>query len=153
MRLTDLIPRDAIVPRLVATDPEGALRELAAALVTSGALSAETGDALLRGATERERSDTTGFGKGVAVPHARLSGVEAPAAALGVSEAGLDFRARDGRPVHLVILLASPAEPERHLAAMNALWPALGDARFRQAARAATTREAVKLLLDAVAAA
>ena len=103
----------------------------------------KAGDALVETALARERSATTGFGKGVAVPHAKDAVVSRPTAALGVSENGIDFKAVDGRPVFVVALLLSPAEAEAHLAAMNALWPVLGDAARRRALRQAATRERV----------
>ena len=139
MRIDALISPAAVVPRLAAATPEAAVRELMAALVAAGSVSAESAELLVEAALARERSATTGFGKGVAVPHAKDARVTRSAAALGVSEAGIDFKAVDGRPVHIVVLLVSPAEAEAHLAAMNALWPVLGDAARRREIRQATT--------------
>ena len=141
MRIEDLISPNAVVPRLAATTPAEAVRELAAALAAAGQVEAAAVESLVDMAMQRERSATTGFGKGVAVPHAKDSSVSRPVAALGVSAAGIDFKAVDGRPVYIVVLLASPAEAEAHLAAMNALWPVLGDAARRRDIRQATTPE------------
>lgn len=50
----------------------------------------------------------TGLGSGLAVPHARLEGLAGPAVGVGISRAGIDFDAPDGRPAHLVFLLLTP---------------------------------------------
>ena len=147
MRINDLISPAALVPRLTAATPEAAVRELMAALVAAESVSAASADLLVESALARERSATTGFGKGVAVPHAKDARVTRSAAALGVSEAGIDFKAVDGRPVYIVVLLVSPAEAEAHLAAMNALWPVLGDAARRRDVRQAATREQTAVAL------
>ena len=57
----------------------------------------------------RERFGTTAIGKGVAVPHARSLSVDEPRIVVGRSRRGLDWSAPDDLPVHLVLLVLSPA--------------------------------------------
>jgi len=61
-------------------------------------------------ALARERVMGSGIGGGVAVPHARLPGIAQPLIAIGRSAGGIDFRAPDGSPAKLVVLLVTPAE-------------------------------------------
>ena len=48
---------------------------------------------------ERERLGSTGFGRGVAIPHARIAGLSRPVAALLKLRQPADFAAADGLPV------------------------------------------------------
>jgi mannitol/fructose-specific phosphotransferase system IIA component (Ntr-type) len=58
----------------------------------------------------RERLFGTGIGKGVAVPHARSIAVTEPRLLIARSRKGIAWDAADGLPVHLVLLVLSPAE-------------------------------------------
>lgn len=62
---------------------------------------------------EREKLGSTGFGRGVAIPHARVPGVARPMSAVLRLEAPVDFDAVDGRPVDLVFGLLSPFRDHR----------------------------------------
>lgn len=61
----------------------------------------------------REREQSTGFGHGIAIAHGRTPYVETSAIALGVSRQGVPFEAFDGRPVHLLFIVAS--HPDRQI--------------------------------------
>lgn len=77
---------------------------------------------VFEGLEERERLGSTGFGGGVAIPHARIEGLERPVAALLKLDAPVDFKAADGIPVDLVIGLLSPAHGGvAHLHALAAI--------------------------------
>ena len=58
----------------------------------------------------REELCGTGTGHGVAIPHARLPGLNRTVIALGRSAAGVEWNAPDGLPVHLVFLLLTPED-------------------------------------------
>lgn len=64
---------------------------------------------VLEGLEEREKLGSTGFGRGVAIPHARLDGLRGPKVALIRLEEPCDFGSADGMPVDLVFGLLSPA--------------------------------------------
>ncbi len=81
------------------------------ALVERAALHDEVdADALYSAVLERERLCSTGFGGGVAMPHVRLAGLKEFHTVLGRCKAGVPFDAIDGRPVHLIALIAGPLE-------------------------------------------
>ncbi len=61
-------------------------------------------DALLA----RERLGTTGFGRGVAIPHGRLKSLKEPIAAFITLAPGVDFDAVDHTPVDLILALLLP---------------------------------------------
>jgi len=56
----------------------------------------------------REKMQSTGFGHGVAVAHGRIPGLSRVLIGFGISRAGIPFDAADGKPVHLLFVIASP---------------------------------------------
>jgi nitrogen PTS system EIIA component len=56
----------------------------------------------------REELGSTGVGSGVAIPHARIPGLNKPFGMLARLRKPLDFAAIDGQPVDLVFLLLLP---------------------------------------------
>ncbi|RPF71403.1 PTS sugar transporter subunit IIA [Aurantiacibacter spongiae] len=71
---------------------------------------------------EREALGSTGFGRGVAIPHARLPDIERPLAALLRLRRPVAFDAADGLPVTLVFGLLSPDNAgAAHLHALAAI--------------------------------
>lgn len=78
--------------------------------------------AVLEGLEERERLGSTGFGRRVAIPHARIAGIDRPVVALIKLDTSVDFNAADGMPVDLVIgLLSPPNAGADHLHALAAI--------------------------------
>ena len=144
MKLSDLIHIDSVVPELKATDRNGVIRELLQSLAEQGALPAEHVEALARATIARENQGSTGFGKGVAVPHVKHASVPRMMATIGRSEQGVDFAALDRAPVYTIVILLSPAEePEQHLAAMERIFRYLQRENFRRFLRQADTKEAI----------
>jgi len=93
---------------LTATSKDEALVQLVAAAATAD--SVQDGDGLLAAVREREAKLSTGIGLGIAVPHARITGVSKFVVVVGRHPAGLEFGSIDGRPVHIVVLIAGPQE-------------------------------------------
>ncbi len=151
MKLSDFFEIDACKPELTATDRNGVIRELVDALAATGVVDEENREAVARACITRENHGSTGFGKGVAVPHVKHVGVKRMAACIGRSSAGIDFAALDRAPVYTVVLLLSPEnDPETHLAAMERIFRHLQQDNFRRFLRQAETREMMKdLILEA----
>jgi PTS system nitrogen regulatory IIA component len=100
---------------------------------------------------ERERLGSTGFGRGVAVPHARVPGVRGPVAAFLRLDAPVAFNAADGMPVNLVYGLLSPEHcGAAHLQALAAISRMMRDDRMRASLAAAPDQEAIYGLLSNV---
>lgn len=59
---------------------------------------------------ERERLGSTGLGKGVAIPHGRIEGLDEPLGAFVRLDKAVDFDAIDGQPVDLLFALLVPSE-------------------------------------------
>ena len=80
MKLKEFIVTDAIVAELKSSDRDAALRELVMSLSEAGALPADAVDEVVASLIKREQNGSTGFGKGVAVPHVKHSKVARMAA-------------------------------------------------------------------------
>ena len=149
MKLKEFIVTEAIVPDLAASDRDGVLRELVASLAGAGALPADAVEEVVAALVKREREATTGFGKGVAVPHVKHARVERMVGTVGRSGAGVDFAALDKQPVYsFVLLLSPPNQPQQHLGAMNAIFNSLQQDLFRRFLRQSDTRAKIVDLLD-----
>ena len=149
MKLREFIVTEAITPELQATDRDGVIRELVTALAGAGAVPADAVDEVVAALVKREQNGSTGFGKGVAVPHVKHARVERMAGTVGRSAGGIDFAALDHQPVYSVVLLLSPDDaPQQHLQAMNIVFSNLQKDTFRRFLRGAATREAITDLLD-----
>ncbi len=61
---------------------------------------------------QREKLGSTGIGKGVAIPHGRTTAASNVLIAYGKSEAGINFDAIDGKPVHLFFMVIAPPNDE-----------------------------------------
>ena len=149
MKLREFIVTEAITPDLQATDRDGAIRELVTALAGAGALPGDAVEEVIAALIKREQNGSTGFGKGVAVPHVKHAKVKQMAGTVGRSAGGIDFAALDHQPVYSIFLLLSPENaPQQHLQAMNIVFSNLQKDTFRRFLRQATTREGIIELLD-----
>jgi len=118
MTLDELIPATHVLDRLRTPDKAALLNALArAAGEALGLPSADIAAAL----AAREALGSTGTGGGVAVPHARIATLSAPAGFFARLERPVAFEAVDGQPVDLVFLLLSPEADAEHLRALAAV--------------------------------
>jgi len=149
MKLCDIVIQAAIVPAIKATKRDDAIRELTEALAASGVIKAAQVDEMVKAIIKREKKGSTGFGHGVAAPHAKIPEVGRVFAAVGISHAGLDFSALDRHPVHVVFLLLSPEDkPEEHIDAMECIFGVLTQDKFRRFLRQAKNAQEIWGLLE-----
>ena len=147
MKLSDFFMMDAAIPELKATDRNGVIRELVESL--TAAMGLEESAALIgKAVIQRENQGSTGFGKGVAVPHVKHPAVKEICATIGRSSTGVDFAALDRAPVYIVVLLLSPPDnPDQHLASMENIFRHLQRDNFRRFLRQASTKEEIAELI------
>ncbi len=89
-------------------------------LVEVGAIPAEVGEDAAELVLKREQVGTTGIGRGFAVPHAKHPDLKRVVGCIARSSHGIDFDSLDGEPVHLLILLLSPADQfDAHMRALE----------------------------------
>lgn len=149
MKLSEIVAQQAIITDLASHERDAVIAELAQALASAGAIAPEAQQEIVASVIERESKGSTGFGKGVAVPHVKHPSVTTMVAAIGLSPSGVEFNALDRQPVHSIMLLLSPEDnPEEHLRAMEVIFKNLSSDMFRRFLRQATTIEEVLTLLD-----
>ncbi len=105
-RISELLTDQLINLNLTSKDKEGVLEELADMVHRAKKVSDR--DAFLRSIRKRENLESTGIGKGLAIPHARTDTVDGVVMAFARSEHGVDFQSLDNKPAHLIFLIASP---------------------------------------------
>ena len=149
MKLSDIVVSDAIVPVLASNTRDEVIAELVVALAKAEAILEKNVKDTTKAILAREAQATTGIGKGVALPHAKLRGIKKPTAAIGCSAEGIDFASLDSKPVYSVILLLSdPDNPDEHLQATETIFKHVQRDIFRKFLRQSETREAVMDLIQ-----
>lgn len=108
MNLMEILKPECVKAPLDAGDKRGAINELVDLLSACAKIADPA--ALKEAVWAREQTRTTGIGHGLAIPHGKCAGVGGLAMAIGKPPAPLDFQAIDGKPVRLIIMLASPPD-------------------------------------------
>ena len=106
MLLTKFISTNCVLPNLQSDNKADALKELTHLLFEQKRLKG-VGPALDQ-IMARESTESTGIGRGIAVPHARVAGLKNLICALGRTDGDLDFASVDKKPVRLVFLICYP---------------------------------------------
>jgi PTS system nitrogen regulatory IIA component len=98
----------------------------------------------------RERLGCTGLGHGVAIPHARIKGLNQAVAVFVRTKSPIPFDAPDGRPVFAMVALFVPQQAnEQHLKILAEVAEMFGDKHFREQLRTCVDPAAVsKLFAD-----
>jgi fructose-specific phosphotransferase system IIA component len=142
MRLSDILKLDHIKVPLLAKNKKDAITEMVQLL--SDAKEVKDSQVLLNSVLEREATRTTGIGNGLAIPHGKCAGVDHLVVAIAKPETPIDFESIDGRPVNLIVLLASPPDQTGpHIQALARISRLMTDARFRNSLESATTPQQV----------
>lgn len=109
MIISDFLASTDVICDVRAANKQQLLLELAKRAASNLGLQAEyVASELLK----REDLGSTGMGRGVAIPHARLPMVKKPYGVMARLKPAIDFEAIDGQLVDLVFLLLLPAPPE-----------------------------------------
>ena len=104
-----------------------------------------------RAVWDREGQRSTGIGEGLAIPHGKCPGVREILMAVGLPKEPIEFDAIDGRPVRMIVLLASPASRiADHIQALGRISKAMADPTTRERAYSATSAEQLYELLTGV---
>ncbi|VWX60520.1 PTS sugar transporter subunit IIA [Sphingorhabdus sp. 109] len=106
-------------------------------------------DAILTGLEAREALGSTGFGRSVAIPHAKLHGLDHCIGIFLRLAEPMPFDAHDGKPVDLVFALLSPEKSgAEHLKALAAASRFLRDDNMVAKLRGASGQDALYALLS-----
>lgn len=146
MKLADVLRPEAVIADLQGGTGAEVLAELCRPLAARLGLDAGR---LVGTLLDRERLGSTSVGDGVAIPHGRLTGLPCQVAAFGRSP-GVDFRAADGRPVQLFMVLFAPENAAgAHVQVLARVSRLFRSAAFREAILAAPDAAAIHRLIEA----
>ena len=145
MNIGELLDRTAISLRVSAANKRKVLAVIAEIAARNFGLDAGV---VLDALVERETAGSTGVGYGVAVPHARLEGLERMRGVFVRLEHPVDFEAVDDQPVDLLFALFAPRNAgAEHLRALARVSRVMRHADLREHLRKARTADAVHALL------
>jgi nitrogen PTS system EIIA component len=117
---------------VVDLDVPNKLRALEEASVILGRLHNISHDAVLRALWRREQVGSTGLGHGVAVPHARITGIREPIVLFLRTKFAIDFHSPDHKPVSLLFVILVPEHAtDEHLKILATISEMFADRTFR----------------------
>ena len=146
MRLTEILQPDCVKIPLAATSRQAAIYELVDLLADKAGIQGR--EQLKEAVWARETTRTTGIGHGIAIPHGKSTGCSKLSIAIGITAQPIDFGAIDGKPVQLIILLASPPDQTGpHIQALARISRLMTMDEFRERIYAAQTAEEIHNLL------
>ena len=145
-RISELLTNDLIDMELTSHDKEGVLEEMANMVFKAKKVSDR--DAFLKALKNREDLESTGIGKGLAIPHARTDTVDGLVMAFARSKTGVDFQSLDKKPAHLIFLIASPErEKSAYIKVLARMSRLLRKEDFKeQLLKAATPTDVIQLI-------
>jgi len=142
MKLLDYTTEDFCLASLEAQDRDTCLQTLSSRLNQGGRI--EDPQELYRALLNREKAESTGIGRGIALPHARCEGFQGHAVAIAHLRRPVDFRSADGKAVDLVFLLAGSSRfPGTQLRILARISQLVHNPSFLEGLRKASTPSAI----------
>jgi PTS system nitrogen regulatory IIA component len=145
--LSDLLLPDLVLVGVGVTSKKGLFQQLGALAAPALGLDASLVAAALG---DRERLGSTGFGGGVAIPHARIAGLPRIVVIVVRLAQAIEFQAVDDNPVDIVVAMLSPPDAGAdHLKALARVSRRFRDRTLVAKLRGAGSRDAFYALLTA----
>jgi PTS system fructose-specific IIC component/PTS system nitrogen regulatory IIA component len=127
--LNEIYKPEFIKVGLEAEDKDEAFEELVDHFCRAAKINAR--EEILDAIRDRESKMSTGIRQGIAIPHGKTPAVDQLYGVLGISKAGIDYDALDGKPVYLLFLILAPEEDmEKHLMVLKRLAELLDNPQF-----------------------
>lgn len=118
--VASLYNENTVALELKGNTKEEVLNEMTDLLYKDGILTNK--EEFLAEIKKREEIGSTGFGNGVAIPHAKTKSVVKPRVAVGISKKGFEFDSLDGKPVYLIFMIAAgEGDNDLHLRTLSLL--------------------------------
>lgn len=116
MKLCDLLNKEGVRLNVQAADKWEAIEEGVNILVENHDIQIADREEITNLVLNRERSMSTGIGKGVGIPHATCEKIPQALAVYVRLKSPIEFEAIDGEPVqHLVIMLIPKEQYQQHI--------------------------------------
>lgn len=140
MLLTQILQPTCVVVPLKGKNKEESITELVDVLDQNKLI--KDRDAVLDSVLMREQTRSTGIGSGIAIPHGKSKGVDELVMSIGLAKDPIEFESIDGKPVSIIVLLASPTgQTGPHIQALARISRLMLDEDFRSKLEASSTAE------------
>ena len=144
---SDMLRPDAVQTGVIATNKKAVFHHIAT--IAAEIVNADP-KLIAERLVAREKLGSTGFGGGVAIPHAKLDGLAQVTGVFVRLAQAVDFQAVDDLPVDLVFMLLSPTDAGAvHLKALARVSRRLRDKAFLEKLRGAGSPDALYALFSA----
>ncbi|MGE0628713.1 MAG: PTS IIA-like nitrogen regulatory protein PtsN [Hyphomicrobiaceae bacterium] len=147
MDLGDILTRERVIACLRAKTKKQVLQDLSE---QAAELTGLVGRQIFESLLQRERLGSTGLGRGIAIPHVKLAGLDRIQCIFARLEHPVEFEAPDGEPVDLVFMLMAPEHASGdHLKALAKISRLLHEPSALERLRSARDAAALFTLLTA----
>lgn len=144
---SDMLRHDAVLTDVVASNKKAVFQCLA---TTAAEIVGVDAKIIADRLGAREKLGSTGFGGGVAIPHAKLDGLAQVTGVFARLAQPVDFQAVDDLPVDLVFMMLSPTDAgAAHLKALARVSRRLRDTAFLEKLRGGGSCDALYALFTA----
>lgn len=114
MELFKIIKKQSCALDLAANSKEDCLKKISRFMAKS--VKAIKHDQIFKALMAREESGSTGFEEGIAIPHAKITGLKEFAVGIFVARKGIDFKSVDKKKSNLFFVIIGPDDqPREHL--------------------------------------
>ncbi|MBR3676757.1 MAG: PTS sugar transporter subunit IIA [Alphaproteobacteria bacterium] len=135
MGISDILSEDMILTEVEASSKRHLLEEISTYIARKEGIDKNT---IFEAVLERENLGSTGYGNGVAFPHARINGLKHIMSVFVRLDKPLDYDALDGQPVDMVAFMISPENSgDDHLRTLAAFSRVLKNAEICESVRKA----------------
>lgn len=135
MGISDILSEDMILTEVGANSKRHLLEEISTYIARKEGIDKNT---IFEAVLERENLGSTGYGNGVAFPHARINGLKHIMSVFVRLDKPLDYDALDGQPVDMVAFMISPENSgDDHLRTLAAFSRVLKNAEICESVRKA----------------
>ena len=147
MILTQILHPNCVKVPVESTEKEEVITELVDLLAANGLFTNR--DVALEAVLTRERTQSTGTGSGIAIPHGKCDAVKELVMAIGIAHEPIEFGSIDGKPVTIILLLVSPAnQTGPHIQALARISRLMLNEEFKTKLEKSTSAEEVYSLLS-----
>jgi PTS system fructose-specific IIA component len=133
MILTDYLNKKNIIINPSVKDRWELIEAMLDTAIKNKSLKAEHRDVIKKTFFEREKSMSTGIGKGVAIPHCSCPYVDDVVMIMSLIQKGINFDSIDNLPVHIAILLIVPKDKiSQHIKTLANIAKLMSDDSLRE---------------------
>lgn len=116
MDLSKILDKDCVQIGVEPADKQSVLETIARLAKKSGILAGVSEETVFKALQERENLGSTGFGKGIAIPHCVLDNVSDFVVGILTAPDGVDFKSLDKKKTKVLVFIIGPStERNRHI--------------------------------------